>query len=141
MKKSLRNLMVVALLTVLSVVVVYAAYTYIHTHYPSWNVASAAIEVQFPIGTGISAGSFPDWGTVYVGSNTRDYRVINRSSGSINVTISEAAPSNYGLIHNVTSPFTLVNNGDFIDIRFTLTVPAAYGASTNNGTITFTATG
>lgn len=141
MKKILRNLIVIALLTILSVAIVYAVYVYVHTNYPSWTVAEA-IEVQYPIGTAVSRGSSPNWGTVYVGTNTRDYRVINRSNGPISVDISrESVPSNYALTHNITSPFSLVNNGDFIDIRFILTVPVAYGASTNNGTITFTVTG
>jgi hypothetical protein len=141
MKKVLRNLIVIALLTILSAAIVYAVYTTLHTHYPSWTVESA-IEVQYPIGTAVSTGSSADWGTVYVGTNTRDYRVISRSDVSISVDISlERAPSNYVLTHNVTAPFTLVHNGDFIDIRFTLIVPSTYGSSTDNGTITFTIRG
>jgi hypothetical protein len=141
MKKVLRNAIVIALLAILSVTIVYAVYKTTHTHYPSWTVESA-IEVQYPIGTAVSTGSSINWGVVYVGTNSRDYRVISRSDVSISVDISlERAPSNYALTHNVTAPFTLAHNGDFIDIRFYLIVNSTYGQSNNNCTIQFTITG
>jgi len=142
MKKGLRNLIVIAFITILTATIVYAAtWNYVFKHTPSWSVGTA-IEVQYPVGTPISAGSSPSWGTVYAGANARNYRVINRSTGAIKVDISkELAPTGYALTHNVTSPFNLTNNGDFKDIQFVLTVPEAYGPTTNNCTIEFTVTG